>query len=388
MVSLSHDHSVYASTNNLTWPFVTYPQFETIGADRRKQGKVELICNFHIVKAEDKDAYLEYINGTYINMVNENHMLQAGNLDRLVPDTSLYNPSFVQLTPEGFVPDDEHDVYFPIYQLSPPPNAYALSNWNFGPFTAMSQGWQPMMELRNETVTAMVMPYAEDTQFTKEQHAAMHSDIKKSSAQHPHVFSQYPIHKIAGDTNSEIVGLVGSGQALDRSLLGLLPEGVNGITCVIKNNFNQTYTYEIHGYDAYFLGEEDLHETKYDDMEVIVNLALHTHRDFLTLPGHAIYTMVSIPMTKLSIIPSTIIGLTSLSFFAHDSISIPQPCSRTPMIRTPLKCLQPSWLSPLSLLPSCSSCTTSSFRNAMQILVRRVVVCVIFCCLASSHFLN
>lgn len=129
-------------------------------------------------------------------------MLQAGNLDRLNPDTSLYNPSFIQVTEKGFVPDDEHDVYFPIYQMSPPPNAYALSNWNFGPFAPVSQGFEPLLKLRNETVSTMVMPYAEDTQFTQEQHAAMHSDIKKSSAQHPHVFSQYPIHKIGGDTNS------------------------------------------------------------------------------------------------------------------------------------------------------------------------------------------
>jgi hypothetical protein len=82
------------------------------------------------------------------------------------------------------------------------------------------------------------------------------------------------------------------GIALDASLLDLLPEGVQGIIAVIKNNMNQSFTYEIIGPDAVFLGEGDLHEDEFDDMKVDVDLALHTNPAYLTTAGNVLYRMV------------------------------------------------------------------------------------------------
>ena len=48
----------------------------------------------------------------------------------------------------------------------------------------------------------------------------------------------------------------------------LLPQTATGVVVVLDNTCNQSFTFRIDGPDASFLGEGDLHDTKYDHMEV------------------------------------------------------------------------------------------------------------------------
>jgi hypothetical protein len=101
------------------------------------------------------------------------------------------------------------------------------------------------------------------------------------------------VHQDSTDYESELVGVALMVIAWDQALLNLLPEGVRGIFAVLKNNCNQTHTYEIDGSDAFYRGEGDLHQG-YDSMEVEVDLAIHTHPDFAATPGHCQYSLVRI----------------------------------------------------------------------------------------------
>ena len=121
----------------------------------------------------------------------------------------------------------------------------------------------------------------------------MHTKLEDSSAEHPHSFAFHPVHRRDGDYNSDIVAMLATATAWDEALLYLLPEGVIGIHAIIKNDCNQSYTYEIRGKDALFKGAVDIHEDKFDHMKRTVNLALHTHPDFKSTPGHCQYYMVS-----------------------------------------------------------------------------------------------
>ena len=133
--------------------------------------------------------------------------------------------------------------------------------------------------------------------MTAEEHHKMHSKLLDTRAENPHSFVVHPVHRALRpgeplDTVREIEGILAGASAWDVALLNLLPQGVEGIHAVVRNNCNQSYTYEVQGSDAFFLGAEDLHEAKYDDMEYRVNLALHTNPDFKTTPGHCQYEMV------------------------------------------------------------------------------------------------
>jgi hypothetical protein len=225
-------------------------------------------------------------------MVEEGHMIETGTLDNLIPEN--FNPYMVKKTAEGSFPDIEREYYFPAWHTSPPPASYGLINWNIASDPNFDALFRAVIELKNETLVSLVRPYTGvPAALTQEEHEAMHSKLTEDSqTDHPHSFVYTPIHKVVGDYNSEIVAIVGCGAAWDASLRNLLPEGVEGILSVIRNSCNQTYTYEISGRDAFYLGEGDQHEEKYGHKEVVVDLALHTHPNFTSTPGHCKYSMV------------------------------------------------------------------------------------------------
>ena len=49
----------------------------------------------------------------------------------------------------------------------------------------------------------------------------------------------------------------------------ILPDSVRGVLCVVENSLGQSFTYQINGKEAVFLGMEDLHDKRYDDKEIM-----------------------------------------------------------------------------------------------------------------------
>jgi hypothetical protein len=151
-----------------------------------------------------------------------------------------------------------------------------------------------MEVLRNEMLVTKVRLYLSQSAFSKEAHDALHSQVNGSSVEFPHSFVSYPIFSVPGDSKSEIVASVGSGFAWDFALRNLLPEGVDGIIVEIENSCNQSYSYQISGPEALFIGEGALHETKFNNRKVSRSLSIHNHPNFTTTPGHCYYSMVSL----------------------------------------------------------------------------------------------
>lgn len=153
---------------------------------------------------------------------------------------------------------------------------------------------QAVRVLHNQSVVTRVRNYiGVPTAMTPEEHNAMHSMFDNSNSDFPHSFVCHPVHETLNDPNSPIVAILGGGIAWDFALRNLLPEGVRGISAVIKNTCQQSFTYELDGPDAFFKGEGELHDHNYASMEVAVNLALNSHADFNSTPGHCLYSMVS-----------------------------------------------------------------------------------------------
>jgi hypothetical protein len=72
-------------------------------------------------------------------------------------------------------------------------------------------------------------------------------DGSSSTYDHPHSLFMQPVFKTLNDESSEIVGFVNGVLPWDRYLNDLLPEGVKGITCVLKNSCGQSFTYTLNG---------------------------------------------------------------------------------------------------------------------------------------------
>lgn len=82
-----------------------------------------------------------------------------------------------------------------------------------------------------------------------------------------------------------------------------MPSSVEGIYAVVRNTCNQSFTYELVGEEAYFLGNGALHEPEYAYLNRSVDLmGIHTHDDYATTPGHCLYELVSFIMHILRLI--------------------------------------------------------------------------------------
>lgn len=241
---------------------------------------------------EQSEDWIAYANETYEDWVEEGHMLNAGNLDRLNP--VAYQPIITRLTAEGLIPELPRPDYLVYWSFSPPPANYALVNGNVRSVPDYDELYLAMLALRNQTVVSQVRPYATAVgiAFTQEQHDAMHSDLPLGETEHPHSFFMHPVYEELQDTTSNIVAVLTIGSAWDATLQDLLPEGVNGIDAVISNNCNQSFTYRINGPLAQYRGTGDLHERGYDDMSVNVALSTNSHPNFTSTDGHCIYEMV------------------------------------------------------------------------------------------------
>ena len=66
--------------------------------------------------------------------------------------------------------------------------------------------------------------------------------------------------------NSKVVGIIAASFYWRSYLENILPNGENGLVVVFANACNQSFTYQINGHEAQWLGTGDLHDHQFDDM--------------------------------------------------------------------------------------------------------------------------
>ena len=321
----------------------------------RNQAHMETINFLPLVQGPQRAAWIDYANRNHEAWVHEGHYLQKGSLERLVGGD--YHSYITHRLVKGtFVNETELDSYFVSWQYSPPPATYNLVNGNLFSVAVYEAAGRALLSLGNETVMTPVFQHVGiPTAMTQDEHDTMHSKLLDTRSENPHAFAVHPVHRVTVPNSThpneesdqgEIVGLLAGASAWDHALLGLLPDGVVGMQTVIRNTCNQSYTYELRGPDAMFLGPQDLHEERYDDMEVVVNLALHKHHDFATTPGHCRYSMVRnncCDFFRKSPLPWTfhvVLTTVSLLFYSHSTFT-PVRSSNRAMIPTHRNSLPP-----------------------------------------------
>ena len=282
-------YSVLAESNNADWPFFYVPKFEKYALDYMKLSRAEYVGVNNIVLHDQRDKFINFTTEHYQDWTKEGHMIRHGNLEMLNTDPAKYNQFISGKTPEGtWVPDIERDSYFVRTTTSPPPRAYGpVTNMNVGSIASNQALMEKVVKLRNQTLASPVKPFEG---IPPDEHVGFHTD---DLAAHPHNFFHHPVRKIANDYNSGVVAIVNTAVAWDVAMRNLLPDNVQGLFVIVKNSCDQSYTYEVVGKDAIYMGEGDLHLEKFDDLEVEVNLALHTHPSLEADEHHCEYRIVS-----------------------------------------------------------------------------------------------
>ena len=217
------------------------------------------------------------------------------------------------------IPEDKAPFYDVLTQRSPPPTSYNTLNFNAYSVPDYKAYYDAGRILKGQVLTTKVRPFASSS---VRDHALIHSQLPNQNLDHPHSFNSLLIREDPHDLDSPVVGVISGPVAWDASLRNVLPEGVKGIRVIIRNNCNDTFTYEIEGKDAFFLGNGDQHDSKYDSMAVHVPLSSSDDPLWAVTPGHCMYNMVS-SYFSCSLWFSSCVETTSVRLFLISLSSIP-----------------------------------------------------------------
>jgi hypothetical protein len=130
---------------------------------------------------------------------------------------------------------------------------------------------------------------------TPEDHEAFHDQYvddmsNRTAFDRPHSVHLQPVFSRLNDETAPMVGFLAAVIPWDRYLSNLLPEGVDGITAVLKNNCGQSYTYMLKGNKAEYMGKGDLHEHAYNNTEQAISLTQYMRPETEHAGGHCVYS--------------------------------------------------------------------------------------------------
>ena len=290
--------STAARVSNATWPFFTFPRFENIAANMRYQTKSEIGNIIHLVKNEDREDWLKYAGGRYKGWVTEGYEIESKREGSQVYDNfeaKGYHDYITKVTPnKDFVPQDSKEDHWVSWMYSPPPNTYSFINWDYDSEEDYRLIIDASIQLRDQTLWTEVRQYvSKHVAFTQEEHEAKHTgSLAEDAAELPHAMVFHPVHVDPDDDKSDVVAMVLGGMAWDAPLVNLLPEEAKGLVVVVENSCNQSYSFELNGPRAVFLGEGDKHDPKYNYMEVVSDLSDSSSEEYKKTEGHCLYTVV------------------------------------------------------------------------------------------------
>jgi hypothetical protein len=242
------------------FPFVTVPKFEILGESTRRQSGMEVVAYTPMVTEENVPAWLNY------SIANQGWMDESRKVAVSSGEGSLQVSDYL---PGGIMPfifefDETTQIipskgpapYFPLWHMSPPPFFPGFVNYNMKQRDAFLHTLYDAIEVVHEAAFTAVEDLSRlaGTGVKFEDHEAYHASLvtwvkdgSRSTYGHPHSVIMQPVFKNLNDDSSEIVGVITGVVPWDRYLIDLLPEGVKGITCVLKNSCEQSFTYALNG---------------------------------------------------------------------------------------------------------------------------------------------
>lgn len=313
------------------WPYVTVPHFEIRGENTNKVSRAAHLSMVPLVTVADRMGWEMY-------SVGQQGWIAEGL--KLREDEHLHDGTF-SLEPisqtiwryKGEVGDSDeepetttgvssgHGHYGPVWQQAAAPHDTHIINYNLLSHPLFARAYHSMYEYKTP-----IMSEVADFSF-------LHEDPTKHSTAHPHSALLYPIYSnLNSDLHSNIVGFLVAILPWDFYFRDLLPQGTNGIIVVLQDTCAGQYTYQINGPESVFLGEGDLHDRKYDYLEVSnefldfkyyegIDGNKECHYDIRVYPSAELEQQyrTSIPIIYTSVLVSVFVFM-ALVFILYDKI--------------------------------------------------------------------
>lgn len=225
--------------------FGLLPDEQTVPEEDQKGGRRNLEEETdEFVQVEEEDGYKNFIfggNGTNPRPIGSGPFLPLWQLSPVVPMMPflnydlLTNPA-VKDTFQAVI-DSQQVVIGKAHNLMDPSNTSAGL---YNAFLASGQYRHNTKTYQGDPTTNLVVP----------------------------VFDQFGPNRTLG-------GLLHTSLYFRLNFVDILPDTAKGVICVMKNSLNQSFTYQLDGPEATFLGPGDRHNPKYDHMVVSEDVMEH-----------------------------------------------------------------------------------------------------------------
>ena len=240
------------------FPFVTVNHFETHGAHVLKRSLMEAITYAPLVDASQREAWEEF-SVQHQGWIEDSRRIFLGRHTGVPP---VYLPGgispFIYRHRDNIFtePSPANQTYAPSWYLSPPPfNPAAV---NFDVFS--ESDYQAIIRHAILAAGSVLSPVMDVERFSSHQvsdadHFHYHQQFSNIAAEasigydYPHSLVAHPVFETF--RNEKVVGILVGSIAWDAYLADLLPDGVNGVVCVLQSVCGEGhvrhFTYELNG---------------------------------------------------------------------------------------------------------------------------------------------
>jgi hypothetical protein len=271
----------YARVSNSTWPMVTLPDYAVRLAKLRSLSQAVLVSQYHFVTGEQRETWENYT-------VANDGWVQEG-IDVQKTDDTFHGKIVTDYWTRGDVHDSGEPYhapgpYLPKWQQSPVIPIYAPYNWDAMTFPSLQKSLDIVQGDRQIAISDLSnIPNPNDPESERQSLGNNHfiKDYVGEDEDETEPFSDiyFPMLDYAADfvtipnDGSENLGNFVGVFAMTfywRDLIkDILPPQSNGMVVVFENACGQTFTYQVNGPEAVYLGRGDLHESEYDALEKV-----------------------------------------------------------------------------------------------------------------------
>jgi class 3 adenylate cyclase len=270
----------HALSTGATFPNVTIPNFEVHGASTRILADALLLFWMPLVTDETRDGWEEFSvanqNQLITSFIAETTLRDAQDelyeSDRRLQALGEFHENIYGVGEDGSAVDkpEGSGPFLPLWQMSPALPLPELLNVNLLDISSSAGSYNEVLRSKEAVLGASNdLTDGEDAIFNvflaNGQYRASMEEYDERS---PITSMAYPVFDSFG-ADREVVGVLATNLYWRLYFEDILPPDANGIICVLENTFNQTSTYAIYGPDVKYLGPGDLHDSRFDYLEVV-----------------------------------------------------------------------------------------------------------------------
>uniref|UniRef100_A0A7S2UU20 Guanylate cyclase domain-containing protein n=1 Tax=Attheya septentrionalis TaxID=420275 RepID=A0A7S2UU20_9STRA len=249
---------VNTSTLASVWPNVTMPDFANQASGLLAMSKGRAISFNPIINNETRMSWETYAKEQATQIYNSSSQLVKRSCATcwIVADgiftKGIVNDSFVNIYDPGYTSGSKKypDTLVPIWQIAPQKTNEGGVMFNLHNEPKRQRALDDMMHYKVPTLTDILQLVQDEK-------------LCPSSILFYPVFASF--HNEA--TTNVVTGSISIVFSWDALLNKLLPDYIEGMICVLKSSSGQTFTYRIGGYEVEVLGEGDLHDPSYNNLE-------------------------------------------------------------------------------------------------------------------------